>query len=239
MRYFTLLILILFVLPVSAQERATIPTLKKAREKRKAAAKQNIVKLKDGILLVRLDFDKRKVAYYEKYNNTSEARKVREKALKVNTEIIDAFNTYYTFSKVYYFAMDDSRKILDGKLDEVVFYDSTGAEDPSIKVSDAEYFIAEFTYIEQDTTTYYSGSTPSTNSTTDPEGTTYYGGSKNNRSALVIRDKNFLQLRDPFPYFSTYKHFGLVKTRYRAPVRKLEEKLVRYFGTVAGAVVQE
>ena len=239
MRYFIFIFLFSYAMPVIGQERAKIATLKKAKEDRKSAAQENISKLKDGTLLVRLDFDKQKVNYFEKYKNFKEAEKVRAKAYKVNIEIIEAFRTNYKFSKVYYFAMDDSRKILEGKLDEVVFYDTMGVEDLSIRVENTDYFIAEFTYIEQDTSQYYSGSTPSTNNTNNPDGVAYYGGSKNNRSALVIRDKHFVQLREPFPYFAAYRHFGMVSKRYREPVRRLEEKLVKYFGQVVGGEITE
>jgi len=228
MRYITSFILLFIVSLTFAQERATVPGLIDHRKQRQAAAEKNIIALKEGVLLVRLNFQKQKIAYFEKYNNTKEVAKIKEKALKVNTEIIDAFNTYFKFCKVYFFAMDDSRKVLDGKLDEVSFYNKDGVEDPSIKYTGDNFFVGEFGYIEQDTTSYYKGSTPSTNNDKDPEGKTYYGGSKNNKSAFVIRDRNFIQLRDPFPYYVGYKYFGTLKSRYRSPIRKLNEKLVSY-----------
>ncbi len=230
MRYIFLFSFLLSATVVVGQERATISKLKEDRQKRKTAARKNINELKEGVLLVRLDFDKDKIAYFEKYNNEKEVRRLKEKAENVNSQIIDAFRTYFKFCEVYFFAMDDSRRLLEENFSEISFMDTSGALIPVPNLAERNYFIGEFTYIDQDTTTYYSSSTPSTNSINNPEGVTYYGGTKNNRSAFVIRDRKFVQLREPFPYFSAYKPFGPVKKRYRRPVMELEEKLQKYLG---------
>lgn len=213
---------------VFAQERATISKNKEDRDTRKEVSQRSIQELKEGVLLVRLDFQQRRIDYFEKYNNHKEVERVKAKQKKVNDEIRDAFNTYYTFSEVYYFAMSDSRKLLDGKLDSVTFYNGEGNVDSSLDLEEKDYYIAEFAFVEQDTATYYSGSAPTPNNPDNPEGKTYYGGSKNGRSALVIRNAKFQQLRHPFPYYAAYSYFGLVKKRYRLPVRKINSQLNNY-----------
>ena len=229
MKQLVLLIFLFLVLTSKAQDRATISNLNENKLSRVEAAKANIVSLKRGVLLVRLDFHRREVAYYKKYNNTNEASKILAKQEKINREIIDAFNTYFTFCQVYYFDMEDSRKLLEGKIDSIVFYNNECVEDPRIKLNNTDWYIGEFGYIEQDTTVYYSGSTPTPHHDANPEGKTYYGGSKNSKPALVLRDQKFIQLRDPFPYYIGFSPFGSVYKRYRLPVKKMQAKLENYF----------
>ena len=218
-----------FMLTPFSQERATVEKLMDREEQRQEAAARYINQLKSGALLVRLDFDRNEIEYYEKYKNYSAAEKVREKALKRNLNIIDAFITHYNFSSLYFFDIDDSRKLLNGDVNGIDFYNQNGIIDTNIHVEESYVFVAEFGYIEPDTISYYSGSTPSTNSDRDPEGKTYYGGGKTSKPALVIRDSSFTQLREPFPYFRSYAEHGFVNKRYRDPVMRWNEKLHLFY----------
>lgn len=221
-----------------SQEPATVKKLNDRKKDRQEAAKENILALKSGVLLVRLDFDKNEVKYYEKYQNLKAANKLKKKALERNLQIIDAFKTYYNFSPFYFFDISDSRSLLDDGPSAITFYNDQGEEDKSIKVDASKYFIAEFGYIEPDTISYYSGSTPSTNSERDPQGKSYYGDGKTSKPALVIRDPRLVQLREPFPYFRGYAQHGGVTKRYRVPVKLWTEKLNEFYGKHS-AVVNE
>lgn len=212
-----------------AQEHATVQDLIAQKEERIKIARQAIQDLKNGVLLVRLDFDRKEQEYYNKFDNTDAAEKVRRKAQQKNIEIIDAFKTYYKFSPVYYFDISDSRNLLEGNLDKVTFYNDSAQADEGITLSGANYFIAEFGYVEPDTISYYSGSTPTPDDEENPEGKKYYSSGKTSKPALVIRDKSFNQLREPFPYYVGYAYHGSTKKRYRLPVKKLEEKLNLYY----------
>jgi len=229
MRGLLSLCFIMFALISNAQEEATFPGNAEYRRQRKTAARKSIKELKAGVLLVRLDFQQRKIDYFTKYENFQEVERIQKKQSKINAEIADAFNTHYNFCEVYFFRMNDSRKLLQGKYDSVLFFNSQLEPDSSVNLEDRTWFVAEFGYIEQDTSIFYSGASPTPQNEDNPAGVTYYGGSKNNKSALVIRNDKFDQLRDPFPYYVGFNYFGSVKKRYRLPVQKLNRHLHNYF----------
>ncbi|OFZ11193.1 MAG: hypothetical protein A3D92_12285 [Bacteroidetes bacterium RIFCSPHIGHO2_02_FULL_44_7] len=215
-----------------AQDPATLAQLKKDRQQRKLSAKENIILLKNGALLVRLDQQKRRIDYYAKYNNMKEAEKVKVKMLEENRAIIDAFRTYYKFTPVYFFALEDSESWLERGTEGLVFYNDNAEADPSIHPSEEVFFVADFSFIEQDTTSYLSGKTPTPNQENNPEGRAYYGGSKTSKPALVVRDDRLNQLRDPFPFYRGYSYFGRAKKRYRVPLMRFQEQLEDYYQKV-------
>lgn len=234
MKYF-LSIVFLIALSVSAQERAKIKDNIAYRKLQKAVAEESIVKLNEGTMLVRLNMRMKEIAYYEKYGNTKGADKTRKKQLKQNLQITKGFTEHFDFCKVYFFVMEDSRKLLEGKIDSVRFYNSNIMEIDSVKFDTDNYFISEFGVVESDTVFYYKGSTPNTGSVNNPEGVSYYGDQKNSMPALVIRNKDFYQLKDPFPYYSAYNPGGNVNKRYANAIRKLNIKLENYYRKVTNA----
>lgn len=229
MKRFFALMVVLAAIPVWSQEPATIGNLKEARDHRKEMAIQYINELKNGALIVRLDQQERRIEYFSKYNNTKEVEKILEQVKKENRAIIDAFKSYYSFSKVYFMAMEDSRLILDGQIGKIRLFNDQGEIDPNAHVLEEKIFIADFSFVEQDTTMYLSSYTPTPNDPNNPRGETYYGGSKTSKPALVIRNDKFQQLRDPFPFYTSFSPFGRVTKKYRLPVRRMQEQLEKYY----------
>lgn len=182
--------------------------LKEIKLDERETAKQAISILKNGALLVRLNFKQKQVEHFEKFNNNKEANRIRKKQLKLNLHIINAFNDLYKFSPVYFFGMEDSRKIVDGKYNEITFYNDQGLADPSIKIASSDFLIAEFGMVEKDTSNNQ-GATTSMN-------------------ALVVRSNEFVQLRDPFPFYAGYSPIARAKKRFRMPVLRLNERLHNY-----------
>ena len=214
------------------QERATIPSNIEYKQLQKKAAKKAIRELRTGVLLVRLNFNEKEIAYFEKYQNHTEANKIRTKNLQSNSAIIEAFTKNFDFCPVYFFSMSDSRKIVEGKLDSVIYYNASCVADSSIRPKASTYLIAEFGAIEQDTMYYYKGSLPDASKSDGKNNNSYYGGDKNPISALVIRNRDFYQLREPFPYYVNYAPHGSIARRYNIPVGKLNKKLKFYSGSV-------
>ena len=229
---YLLSIIFLVGLSVSAQERAKIKDNIAYRKLQQAAAEEGIVKLKDGTLLVRLNMRAKEIAYYEQFGNTKGADKTRKKQLKQNLQITKGFAEHFDFCQVYFFAMEDSRKLLEGKIDSVKFYNSSIAVIDSVNFDLNNYFISEFGVVESDTVFYYKGSTPNTGSVNNPEGVSYYGDQKNSIPALVIRNKEFYQFKDPFPYYAAFNPGGNVNKRYANSIRKLNIKLKNYYRKV-------
>lgn len=232
-RILVLISIVCFGGPAIGQKQATFETIKEQKERQKQYAEKSIKELKSGVLLVRLDLRQREIDYYEKYDNHEAAEKVRKAQQQKNQLITKAFASQFDFCPVYYFAMHDSHHLLEHGLDSMVFLNDQGEVDSSIVVSDTTYFIAEFGKIEQDTVAYYNNSAPNT-SLSDPGRNTLYGGAKNNRSALVVRNAEFQQLRDPFPYFSKYASFANEKVAYVKSVARLNSELKAYHRSVVG-----
>ena len=228
MRIVILIILLGLSTSLQAQNMATLTTLKNNRKNRKLSAAENIFLLQNGVLFVRLDCQQRRIDYFTKYNNMKEVEKIKKKADAENRAIIDAFRTYYKFSPVYFIAMEDTRLLMEKGAEAITFYNDSAVVDASIRPPDLEFFVAEFGFVSQDTTTYVSGRTPDPGNADNPEGVRYYGGSKNTKPALVIYDNKMEQLRDPFPFYFGYSHFGGVKKRYRNPVMRWQEQLDKY-----------
>ena len=184
---------------VFSQGRATLERIRNDKQTQKEYAEKAIVDLKNGILLIRLDYHMREVNYYRKYENFKAADKLLKKQKDLNQYIIDAFNSAFTFCPVYFFEMEDSRKLINGQLDSVIFINRNGEQDSTIRPKSEHFFIAEFGQVEQDTAYYEDETSPDMTRGT-PRTKSYYGGSKLERTALLIRNSEFEQLREPFPY---------------------------------------
>ena len=186
--------------------------LKEIKLDERETAKQAISVLKNGVLLVRLNFKQKEVAYFEEFKNTKEADRIRKQQLKLNLHIINAFNDLYNFSPIYFFGMENSRKVVDGNYSEITFYNNDGVADPSLKLESKNFLIAEFGMVETDTSNNQ-GATTSMN-------------------ALVVRSNKFVQLRDPFPFYAGYSPMARAKKRFRMPVLRLDERLHNYYKEV-------
>ena len=236
-RFMKYLLSLIFLvgLGVSAQERAKIKDNIAYRKLQKEVAEESIVNLKEGTLLVRLNMRQKEIAYYEKYGNTKGADKTRKRQLKQNMQITKGFSEHFNFCNVLYFAMEDSRFLLEGKIDSVKFYNSSLSVVDSLNLSPENYFIGEFGVVESDTVFYYKGTTPDPGSVNNPEGVSYYGDQKNSLPALIIRNKDFYQLKDPFPYYAGYNPGGNVNKRYANAIRKLNLRLENYYRKIQQA----
>ena len=181
-----------------------------AQQKSLETAQKQINDLKNGILLVRLDYKTKEIAYYEKHNNLTEANRIRERQEKVNKEIMNAFQLYFSFSPVYYFSMDDSRKLLDEEYDDIQLLNDFGIKDTTVNLTEQPFFVAEFGFANQGLSTSDNGEKYATKMTIN---------------ALVIRDYKLVELAEPFPYHVKYSLTSSAKKRYLNPVKKWQTKL--------------
>lgn len=205
MKIFLTLVLMSSYFSCFAQEGNLIEQHKERKREQRELAAKNIELLSTSALFVRLDFKSKEVAYYEKHNNQKEADKIRKRQLKINLAITEAFEKRFSFCPVYYFAMKDSKRIVDNQMEDLVFYTSNCGVSDSIKFEEKDFFIGEFGTVEQDA-----------------------DGRKTSVIALVIRDANFNQLADPFPYYEKLFPFAFIKSRYRSSVLKLNAKLIAF-----------
>lgn len=211
----------------SEDERATWKKLREDKEICRIYAEKAIYDMKhNGVLLVRLNFKQKQIDYLRKNGNNEYAEKLVEKCRLDNKYITEAFQENFDFCPVVFFKMNDSRKLIEGKIDSMEFFNHS-LEKIDFSPDSSRIFIAEFGRIKQDTVQYLSDRTLSPGDSTHRS--QYYGGSKNSRSALVIMNEKFQQIREPFPYFAPYSALAARKSKYRNGVDKLNGKLIKYF----------
>lgn len=204
----TKLTLILFVLIASFgfSQNATFKSNSDYRKAMKAKAKKDIQLLQNGVLLVRIHGRSQEINYYKKYNNVKAAQKVDEQTKTFNKELIKAFRQGFNFCPVYFFEDTFSMQVRNGEFDKIIFYSDSLTQDPMIKVTTSNYYIAELGFTEGDTTGFRSDYFIESDEDGTGKETRLYKEENLNISAFVIRDKNFVMLREPFPYYS--KIFG-------------------------------
>lgn len=167
---------------------------------RKVKAHNEINDLHEGTLLVRLKTAENTIAAYEKTGLHSKADDTRLAQLEDNRQTIKAFRKHYKFSKVAFFYSTDSKKIKNQQFEGVFLNDSL-QKDPSITINNAKTcIIGEFDVVEADTLKHIG--IPYYDQGDNKLEDTFFGTPGDfSFTALVIRDNNFIQLRDPFPYY--------------------------------------
>jgi hypothetical protein len=169
---------------------------------RRIVAKDQIRNLHKGALLVRLSTSQPQIDALWQRGDTAKAEKIIDAVESNNREIVSAFNSQYSFSDVYFFYSDYSKEISNGNFSSLMNGNFEDVSFPKGEVF-SDYFIAEFANLKPDTTRYYIGDQIEP----DPNGglrrVKRYGDSDIGADfrALVIKDRNFVQLRDPFPYY--------------------------------------
>lgn len=188
-------------------------------------ARSEILKLKNGVLIVRLKTKQSSIDALMKMNLHFKAEKVRRKQELVNLEIVKSFRKYFVFCPVYFIMSDQSKAMMEKRNDEVVFLNDSLLPDSFIKFPIKDYFIAEFGTIESDRSSYVK-ITDSTEAISPPN---YYAVSGNRIAALLIYDKEFKPIFRPFPYYTrTFETFPIRRGRKKV-VRKMNKKLVVFY----------
>ncbi len=154
-------------------------------------AKEQIKKLKNGVMLVRLHTRNKSVELRRQNGQHEIANKIEDDQYQENKAIIAAFGQYYNFSPVYFFYADDTDKIKAGNA-AGLFLNSQMKPDAAIQPKLDFFMVAEFGPLEGETRVI-----PGDTLVPLPD---YVAGEILER-ALVIRDQNFMQMRDPFPYY--------------------------------------
>lgn len=163
-------------------------------------AKDQLNKMKNSFILVRLKTDSLKIQSLEKQGFSDEAKKVKLDLYKENREIILSFSKTFNFCPVYFFYSNSSDKIRKGELKGIVFdFDMNVVEDELL--SSKKFFTAEF------------GKT---------ENLGIHG--------LILMDSYFVPLKSPFPFYQRqYILFSLYKQSKATIAKRLNKKLKKQY----------
>lgn len=151
---------------------------------RQERAWNNIETLKDGVLLVRLQTGNSKVEALKKAGLPKKAEAAREATDKRNKRIQTALKEHFDYCPVYFFYSDNSEEILTGNFESVMDVHLNKAKNP--KLSEGKWLLGDFGLTQN-----------SVDFKTDRE--TIPAASKGLYS-FVIKNRNFVQLENPFPY---------------------------------------
>lgn len=88
---------------------------------KKEEARENLKKLKDGALLIRLQTSQMKIDALKKRGLVEDAKKAEQKQYDENKEIILSFSQIFDFCPVYFFYSDKSEDIMENRIEGTIF----------------------------------------------------------------------------------------------------------------------
>lgn len=180
-----------------------------------ARAQINLLK-NGGALLVRLKTNSTKIAKLKEGGNIDLATQVERETQLTNKNIIRAYVNGFHFCPVYFFFSDYSDSVKHKKISGI-FVDSNLVVNPSIVCNSNFYLIAEQGLI-------YESSLGIVSESQAPKAVER--GSPTKEVSIVIKNRYFIQLHKPFPYFQ--KGYSL-KKHYIDYVEKLNNSLEIFY----------
>jgi hypothetical protein len=159
-------------------------------------AKAQINKLKNGgALLVRLKTNATLIARLKEAGNMDMATKVEREVAIMNKIIVASYLREFTFCPVYFFYSNRSDSVKHKKLDGILV-DSNLVENPALVCNADFYLIAESGELYNSSL----GIVPESEAAKSVE-----RGSPSRDVPIIIKNRYFIQLHKPFPYFQIKK----------------------------------
>ena len=174
------------------------------RRKKIEASRNQIKRLKSGVLLIRLRTSTNTINALRQAGKNDKADKLQVKQEAENKKIINAFKNYFSFCDVRFFSSNHSQLVKEKQFNHIFLNDSL-AIDTSIKLdAQVPFLVAEFGYIEPDTNKIFShyAYEPAENGNLKKTAKHYSTSTEIDFYALRIMDENFIQLNKPFPYYT-------------------------------------
>lgn len=210
---------------------------KSFHKKLEETSTSQIHQLKEGALFVRLKTNELMLTSLRKEGKTVQADELEKKQAIINQNIITTFRKEFNFCEVYFFNSNYSAAIKDKKFENVVFLNDMLQPDPSIKFSKKNFFIADFGVVLQDTAKYLENrEVVADGNFSVKETKTYYGGPSFGYDALVISSDEFVQLRNPFPYFQRTFDAKLKKKVLNRVIKRMNKRLNSFYNSRSTAV---
>ena len=145
--------------------------------------------LKEGVLLVRLKTKEKTVAKYEEMGMDDRAKVTKAKQQAENADILAAFDKLFEYCPAYFFYSNETSKLRDGNFQEMQLFDAKQDEINADFLKNKYFLVAEFGraydaefVVEGDNTQRRSA------------------GGVGPVDALVVMDRDFVQLERPFPH---------------------------------------
>ena len=179
-----------------------------------AYAQINLLKT-NGALFVRLKTNTNTIQRLRNAGNIDLATQVERETQLTNKAIIRAYNKEFTFCPVYFFNSDYSDSVKHKHLTGI-FVDSTLSINSSIRCSASFYLIAEKGSVYESSL----GIVSENKALTATE-----KGTVSKEVAIVIKNRYFIQLHNPFPFYEK----GYSIENYHKYVKKLNNDLESFY----------
>lgn len=197
------------------------------RRWRKEQALENIDKLHQGALLVRLKTRTKNIEAYKKVGAIAIAKRIEAEQRAQNKKIQRYFKENFDFCEVYFFYTKDTERVLKG--DKVgYFLNKELYADPSIELTNDFFMIAELdALLEEDIYGNVTDMQKDKGAVIDKNLQAPIDRHENTSltRVLVIKDASFEQLTHPFPFFvkASFDRFLPKK------IKRLNKKLHRFY----------
>lgn len=186
-------------------------------ELRFKVAKAQINRLKNGgALLIRLKTNSNTISKLKAVGNIDLATQVERETLLRNKNIVRAYMKEFNFCPIYFFLSEFSDSVQKQKLNQI-FVDSNLIINPTIECSAKFYLVAEQGFITESSL----GFVPEKKANNVTE-----RGVPVKEVAIIVKNRYFIQLHKPFPYFQ--KGYSL-KKNYGNYVKKFNNQLKEYY----------
>ncbi len=193
----------------------------------KEEARKHIRSMNESVLLVRLKTKQKNIEALREHGLNAKADIIESELKTKNLAIVKAFKDHFDFCPVYFFYSHDSKLAKAKELGSVQFLNDLLEHDPSIQLTNSNFYIGEFAQIEH----YGESEKKGEYEVYDADGKIevrdqYRTVTNFGFGALVIRDASFYQLTRPFPYYSrTLQDLVLFKRKPATVVKKMNSKL--------------
>ena len=200
----------------------------KAAEREEAY--QNILDLKNGVLLVRLKRLDKSVNALIRMGEPLKAEEFGRKIAAQNRDLMRAFEQEFNFCPVYFFYSESSDSIR--KSNYSVLFDQRG-EPVELPSNFPNVFIADTGPLQADTSThFYDYELVSDGNFSRKRIKRVYAGQAMGFGAICIKDQQFVNLKNPFPYYvKTYGNYVFLRKPSKI-VWLLNQKLFDYYARI-------
>lgn len=179
----------------------------KSYRMRSEVARNHIFTLKEGVMLVRLQTLEGKIKNLREIGQQERADETEKKRDEKNRHIVQAYKDHFDFCPVYFFYSGDSKEIMNGNFEgHLMNFDLESIAVPA-ELSVDNWLMSEFARNQEPIS----------------------GGSENATTglrALIIKDRDLVQLKKPFP---KYFHYKDEEARiYPRMVRQMNNTFINY-----------
>lgn len=183
-------------------------------------AKAQINRLRHGALLVRLKTNQNTIDKLKAAGNIDLATQVARETQQNNKIIMRAYVKEFSFCPVYFFYSQYSDSVKHQHL-EGIFTDTMLQVNPAIVCHADFYLVAEQNFVYSSSL----GFVPLSQAPLAQE-----RGSAVKEVAIVVKNRYFIQLHEPFPYYQK----GYSMKKYAGFVKAFNSKLVTFYEANAG-----